>query len=149
MVVPPDRTTLAYRSFLIHITLHDGLESGVVDASCFLANEAGLEENLRASETLTSHSDDVSIRQLICFLLLRALCCLLHLSVEIQRNVRKLLLDVPDNLPLRCGGERVTTLCQDFHHVLCEVTACQVQAADCMGQGISLVDRHSVGHSVT
>merc|ERR1712154_57932 len=132
----------------VYIALHDGLEGSVMDTRCFLADEAWLEEHLWASEALTSHCDDVSIRQFICLLLVRALSRLLHLSVEVQSNVRQLLLDIPDNLPLSRGGERIPALRQDFHHVLSEVAACQVQAADSMWQGIPFIDRHGVGHAI-
>merc|ERR1711976_779644 len=36
----------------VQITLHDGLEGGVMDAACLLANERWLEEHFRASESL-------------------------------------------------------------------------------------------------
>ena len=133
----------------VHIALHDGLEGGVVDAAGLLAHEAGLEKDLRAAEALGTHGDDVAVWQLIRLLLVAALARRLHLAVEIQRDVAKLLLDVADNLTLRRGGEGVAALGQDLHHVLREVTAGQVQSEDGMGQGVALVDRHGVRHAIT
>ena len=132
----------------VHITLHDGLEGGVVDAAGLLAHEAGLEKDLRAAEALSTNSDDVAVWQFIRLLLIAALARRLHLAVEVQRDVAELLLDVADNLTLRRGGERVATLGQDLHHVLREVTAGQVQSQDGVGQGVALVDRHGVRHTI-
>merc|ERR1712024_273898 len=89
----------------VHIALHDGLEGRVVDATCFFADETGLEENLRTTEALAAHCDDVSIWQLVSLLFVRALGCQFHFAVIIQRNVRELLLDVTHDLALRCGCE--------------------------------------------
>merc|ERR1719412_3092880 len=98
-----------------------------MDATCLLANEAGLEQHLRATEALTSNSDDVSIRKLIGLLLVGALSCRLHLGIVVQSDVRELLLDIAHNLALCCRRERVASLGQDLHHVLSEIAACQVQ----------------------
>ena len=65
-MVPPDSTILENRSFSdVQVALHDGLESGVVDAACFLAHKTGLEEDLRAAEALRAQRDDVAVRQLV------------------------------------------------------------------------------------
>ena len=132
----------------VHITLHDGLEGGVVDAAGLLAHEAGLEKDLRAAEALSTNSDDVAVWQLIRLLLVAALARRLHLAIEVQRDVAKLFLHVADNLTLRRGGEGVAALGQDLHHVLRQVTAGQVQSEDGVGQGVALVDRHGVRHAV-
>ena len=132
----------------VHIALHDGLEGGVVDAASLLAHKAGLEKDLRASEALGAHGDDVSVGQLVGLLLVAALAGCLHLAVKVQRDVAQLLLDVADNLTLRRGGEGVAALGQDLHHVLREVTAGQIQSEDGVGQGVALVDGHGVRHAV-
>merc|ERR1712196_596256 len=49
----------------VHIALHDGLEGGVMDSTGLLANEAWLEEHLRATEALTANCDDVAIWKLV------------------------------------------------------------------------------------
>ena len=119
-----------------------------MDAASLLAHKAGLEKDLRASEALGAHGDDVSVGQLVGLLLVAALAGCLHLAVEVQRDVAQLLLDVADNLTLRRGGEGVAALGQDLHHVLREVTAGQVQSEDGVGQGVTLVDGHGVRHAV-
>merc|ERR1719379_957447 len=89
----------------VHITLHDGLECSVVDTTGLLSNEAWLEQHLWAAEALVADSNDVSIRQLIGLLLVRALTCSLHLAVEVNRNVAELLLHITHDLTLRRGCE--------------------------------------------
>merc|ERR1719237_882853 len=65
MVEPPDRTTLAYRSFLINIALHDGVVGSLVDTNRLKTQELGLEESLRAPEPLVANGDDLSVGKLV------------------------------------------------------------------------------------
>merc|ERR1712013_380966 len=74
----------------IHITLHDRLERGIVNAAGLLADEAGLEQDFGAPETLAAHSDNVSVRELVRFLFVRAFGGRLHLRVEIKCDVSQL-----------------------------------------------------------
>merc|ERR1719373_49373 len=53
----------------VHIALHDALESGVVHATGLLADEARLEQHLRAAEALAADGDDVAVWQLVRLLL--------------------------------------------------------------------------------
>merc|ERR1719353_1902347 len=120
-----------------------------MDSACLLPDEAGLEEDLWASEALASDSDDVPIRELICFLLVRALRGLLHLSVEVQSNVCELFLDVTDNFTLRSGGEGVSTLSEDLHQILGEISSSKIETENGVRQSIALVDRHGVRDAVS
>merc|ERR1712051_1169138 len=120
-----------------------------MDARCLLPNEAWLEEHLWTTEALTANGDDVSIGQLVCLLLVRAFSGLLRLGVIIQSDVRELLLHVTHDLTLSRGREGIATLCQDLHHILREVTACQIQAQDGMWQRVTFIDGHCVGHTIT
>ena len=47
------------------------------------------------------------------------------------------------------GDEGVATLCQDLHQVVGQVTPGQVQTHDGVGQGVTLVDGHVVGDTIT
>ena len=53
--------------------------------------------------------------------------------VKISKKIDKkkknyhLFLDVTDNLPFSGGGEAVSSLGQDFHQIISEVTASQIQ----------------------
>merc|ERR1719263_2519334 len=78
----------------VHVALHDGLECGVVDTARLLADEAGLEEHLGASEALVAHSDDVTVWEFVGLLFVRAVCSLLHLGVEVQGDVAQFFLHV-------------------------------------------------------
>merc|ERR1739848_774454 len=72
-----------------------------------------------------------------------------HLLLEVKGNIAEFLLDVTDNLTLSGGGERVTTLSEDFHEVVGELTASQVQTEDGMGESITLIDGDVVGDTIT
>merc|ERR1712056_30695 len=64
-------------------------------------------------------------------------------------NIAELLLDVTDNLTLSGGGERITTLSEDLHEVVGELTASQVQTEDGMGKSITFIDGDVVGDTIT
>jgi hypothetical protein len=49
----------------IDIALHDGVIGGGIHASRLLANERGLEQDLRAAETLVANSDNLAFGQLV------------------------------------------------------------------------------------
>ena len=127
----------------VNIALHDGVVDCLVDTSRLHTQEAGLEESLGASETLVADCDDLSVRKLIALLQTGAGGSCLHLLFEVQSNVAKFLLDVTDNFTLGSGGERVSTLSEDLHEVICQVTSSQVQTKDGMGEGVSLVDGYT------
>jgi hypothetical protein len=120
-----------------------------VDSSRFHSNELRLEEDFRATESLIYYGDHVSIGEFIGFLKSRALRSFLHLSVKIQSNIAKLLLDVSDNFTFGSGLEGVSTFSQDFHQVLSEVTSSKVQTENGVGKSISLIDGHSVGNTIS
>merc|ERR1711973_1064048 len=72
-----------------------------------------------------------------------------HLLFEVKSDIAELLLDVTDNLTLSGGGERVTTLSEDLHEVVGELTASQVQTKDGVGKSITLIDGDIVGDTIT
>merc|ERR1719156_166713 len=72
----------------------------------------------------------------------------LHLGLEVEGDVRELLLDVADDLALGGGGEGVATLGEDLHHVVGEVTAGEVETEDGVRERVTLVDRDGVGDAV-
>merc|ERR1719262_1032416 len=133
----------------VNVTFHDGLEGGVVDPTCLLSDEARLEQNLWAAETLIANRDDVAVRELIGLLLVRALTCRLHLAVKVKCNVAEFLFHITYDLTLRRSSERVTSLSENLHHVLCQIAACQVKSENRVWQGIALVDRHRVRNAIT
>merc|ERR1712024_218374 len=64
-------------------------------------------------------------------------------------NIAELFLDVTDNFTLSGGGERVTSLGEDLHEVVGELTASQVQTEDGMWESITFIDGDGVGYTIT
>merc|ERR1719163_146598 len=119
-----------------------------MDSAGLLADEAGLEENLRATKALITDFHHLAIRHLVGLFLIRALLGCLQFCVEVQGDVAKLLLKVAHDLTLRCGSEGVAALCENLHEILCKVAARKIKTLDCMWQCIALIDWHSVGDAI-
>merc|ERR1711902_31497 len=98
-----------------------------MDAAGFHSKEGRLEESLRAAETLIANGDDLTVGKLIGLLEGGGGSSGGHLLLKVKGNIAELFLDVTDNLALSSGGERVTTLSEDLHEVVGELTASQVQ----------------------
>merc|ERR1712198_209180 len=64
-------------------------------------------------------------------------------------NIAELFLDVTDNLTLSCGGERITSLGEDIHQVVGELTSSKVKTDDCVWESITLIHGNTVGDTVT
>merc|ERR1719515_290141 len=133
----------------VNIALHDGVVSGLMDTAGFHSQEGRLEESLRGTEPLVANGDDLAVRKLIGLLQGGGGSSGGHLLLEVKSDIAELLLDVTDDLTLSGGGERVTTLSEDLHEVVGELTASQVQTEDGVGESITLVDGDTVGDTVT
>ncbi|KAL0627556.1 hypothetical protein AAY473_000867 [Plecturocebus cupreus] len=133
----------------VHVTFHDGVKGSFMDATRCHAQERRLEERLRAAEMLVTDGDDLIIGQPIALLQGGAGGLRGHLLLEVQGDVAQLLLDVTHNFPLSRSGEAVAALGEDLHEVVSQVPASQVQTQDGVGEGIPLIDGHSVGDPVT
>ena len=133
----------------IHVTLHDRVVSRLVDSSSFHSHERRLEQDLRAPESLSTDGDHLPVGQLVVLLDGRAGFGSLHLLLVVDSNEGKLLLDVSHNFPLGCCGEHVTSLGKDLHEVVSKVTTSKVKTEDGVGERETLVDWHSVRHTIT
>ena len=91
----------------VDVTLHDGVESGLVDTARFHTQEGWLEQGLWAPEPLIANGDDLSVRQLVALLQGGGGSSGAHLLLKVKGHIAELLLDVTDNFPLSCGGEAV------------------------------------------
>merc|ERR1719384_1419858 len=111
----------------VNIALHDGVVGGFMDTAGLHTQERGLEEGLRGTEPLIADGDDLTVGKLIGLLQGGGGSGGGHFLLEVKGNIAELLLDVTDNLALSSGGERVTTLSEDLHEVVGELTASQVQ----------------------
>merc|ERR1712018_364028 len=72
-----------------------------------------------------------------------------HLLLKVQSNIAELLLDVTDNLTLSSGGEGVTSLGEDLHQIVGQLTSSQVQAEDGVWEGITFIDGDGVGNTIS
>ena len=102
-----------------------------------LTNEGGLEECLWSPESLVSDGDDLSVGEFVGLLERAGAGSGLHLLLEVEGDVAKLLLDVTDDFPLSGGGERVTPLGQDLGQVVGQISASQIQTDDGVREGIT------------
>merc|ERR1712130_1031165 len=149
MVVPPDMTVLAYRSFLMSTSHFMIVVGGLVDSAGLHSEEGRLEEGLGAPEPLVADGNDLAVGKLVGLLEGGGGSSGGHLLLEVQGDVAELLLDVTDNLALGGGGEGVATLGEDLHQVVGELTASQVKTDDGVGESVTLVDGDTVGDTVT
>merc|ERR1711993_218849 len=133
----------------VNIAFHDGVVGGLMDTAGFHSQERGLEESLRSTESLIANGDDLAIGKFIRLFQGGGGSSSSHFLFEIKGNITEFLLDVTDNFTLSSGGERVTTLSEDLHEVVGELTASQVQTEDSMGKSITLIDGDSVGDTIT
>merc|ERR1712026_264148 len=100
------------------------------------------------TEPLVANGDDLTVGKLIGLLKGGGGSSGGHLLLEVKGNIAELFLDVTDNLALSGGGERVTTLSEDLHEVVGELTASQVQTKDGVGESITLIDGDIVGDTI-
>merc|ERR1719429_949669 len=133
----------------VNIALHDGVVDSLVNSARFHTKEGWLEEGLGASESLVSDGDDLTVGKFIGLLKGGGGSSGGHLLLEVKGNIAELLLDVTDNFTLSSGGERVTTLSEDLHEVVGELTASQVQTEDGVGESITFIDGDVVGDTIT
>ena len=102
-----------------------------------LTEEGGLEESLGTSESLVTDCDDLSVGKLVGLLEGAGAGSSCHLLLEVEGDVAQFLLDVPDDFPLGGGGERVTSLGEDLHEVVGQITSSQVKTDDGVGQSVT------------
>jgi len=133
----------------IDIALHDGVVSGLVDTGRFHSEEGWLEESLWASESLVADGDDLSVGKFVGLFEGRGLRGSGHLLLEVESDVAELLFDVSDDFSLGGGGEGVTSLGEDLHEVISEISTGQVQSKDGVGKGVTFVDGDSVGDTIS
>merc|ERR1719225_1237718 len=103
---------------------------------------------LRGTEPLIANGDDLTVGKLIGLFEGGGGSSGGHFLLEVKGDIAELFLDVTDNLALSGGGERVTTLSEDLHEVVGELTASQVQTEDGMGKSITLIDGDVVGDTI-
>ena len=133
----------------VQVTLHNRVVGRLVDTSRFKTEEGRLEQGFGAPESLVTNGDDLSVRELVRLLELGRLGGSLELLLKVEGDVTKLLLDVTDDFTLGSGGERVTTLHEDLDQVVGQVTTGKIETENGVRQRETLVNRDSVGNTVT
>merc|ERR1719184_7049 len=133
----------------VNIALHDGVISGLMDATGFHSKEGRLEESLRATETFIANGDDLAVGKFIRLLKGGGCSSSRHLLFEVKGNIAELLLDVTDNLTLSSGGEGVATLSEDLHQVVGEFTSSKIKTDNSVGKGITFIDGDTVGDTIS
>jgi len=118
--------------------------------SCSLhSQERRLEESLRATESLISDGDDLSVGKLIALLEGRGRGSSLHFLLEVEGNIGELLLDVSDDFSFGGGGEGVASLSEDLHEVVSQVTSSKIESEDGVGKSIAFIDWDAMSDTVT
>merc|ERR1712042_339235 len=133
----------------VDVALHDGVEAALVHADDFHTQEGRLEDGLGAAETLVADRDDLSVGKLVGLLERRGGLGDVHLVLEVESDVAKLLLDVANDLALGGRHERVAALSEDLHEVVGQVASGQVETQDGVGKGVTLVDGDGVGNTIS
>merc|ERR1712088_943736 len=120
-----------------------------MDTAGFHSQEGWLEEGFWGTETFVANGDNLSIGQFVGFFQGGGGSSSCHFLFEVKSNIAELFLDVTDNLPLSGGGERVASLGENLHEVVCEFTSGQVNSQDSVRQSVTLIDGDSVGNTVS
>merc|ERR1719154_822474 len=120
-----------------------------MDSTCFHSKEGRLEESLRATETLIANGDNLTVGKLIRLLKGGGGSSSRHLLLKVKSNIAELLLDVTDNLTFSSSGERVSTLSEDLHQIVGQLTASKVKTDNSMGESITFIDWDTMGDTIT
>merc|ERR1712038_330140 len=133
----------------VNIALHDGVVCGLMDTAGFHSQEGWLEEGFWGTETFVANGDNLSIGQFVGFFQGGGGSSSCHFLFEVKSNKAELFLDVTDNFTLSGGGERVTSLGEDLHEVVGELTSSQVQTEDGVWESITFIDWDGVGYTIS
>ena len=100
-----------------------------MDASCLLADDTGLKEDLRAAVQLAPNIDEVAVEE-----------DLLHFSTTTPSATCKPVSRTMDNIALRHGGGIVVTLIPDVHQMLDEILDTKIEPKTIAMGGMLVLD---------
>ena len=131
-------------------TTHCGCKRrrSVEDSTGFNANETGW-KNTRETETFGADSDDVSVWEHVCRILVGTFCGRIEPCVVDKRNVAKFLSDITTDLTLCGGRDRVPAISEDLHQIIWKISASQIPMKDDVRQSVTFENGHCVRHTVT
>jgi len=130
----------------IEVAVVNSLLGQLVETHHLLTVQGWTEHELRATDHLVVHSDNSAIGHLE--LLLLALEAI-NLLREVHGDIAQVLLDLLGGLTLGGSGQSNLGLLENLADVVGEVTTSKVDALDGVRHGVSLIDRDSVGDTVT
>merc|ERR1719334_92687 len=111
-----------------------------MDATGLHSQEAGLEESFRAPEPLVADGDDLAVGKLIGLFKGGGGSGGGHLLLKVKGNITELLLDVTDNLTFSSGGESISSLSEDLHEIVCELTSGKVKTENGVWKSVTFID---------
>jgi len=133
----------------VNVALHDRVVSGLVDTGGFHTDEGWLEEGLWATESLVTNGDDLTVGELVALFQRSGGSSSSHLLLKVKSDVAELLLDVSDDFSLGGGDEAVTSLGEDLHEVVSQVSTGKIESHDGVWESITLIDWDVVANSIT
>lgn len=134
----------------IDIALLDTVIGQVLDwVEFFSVHFKWLEEEFWASESSISNSDDLTIWQFIGLLETWWVLGLFHGSFVVKSNKAALFFNVSDNFQLSWGDKVVSTFSEELGHELSEITTCQLDSVNSVGDWETFIDGYSVGNTIT
>ena len=101
----------------VSVALRAVLERSVVASVGFFANETWLEQYIDAAGTFSADRNDVSVWELVCFLLVDVRRTF-ELCVVIRARAAQFHFDITNSLPLCGGSGRLPSLSEVLHQIL-------------------------------
>lgn len=114
-----------------------------------LACVTWVEHYFGSSESLIANQDFSSIWQLIVLFTLVRLLSFFEGVVVVVNYIAHFLFDVTHNLQLSVSCERVASFVEDLLEILSDVSSCQVDSLDCVGNSVALVDWNSMRYAIS
>jgi len=132
----------------INIALHDGVVGGFVDTGGFHTDEGWLEEGLWASKSFVTDGDDLTVWEFVRFLQRSRRSGGGHFLFKVEGDVAKFFFDVSDDFSFGGGDKAVTSLSEDLHEVVGQISTGKIESHDSVWESVTFVDWDVVGNSV-
>ena len=133
----------------VHVTLLHGVIAVLVDALDVEASDLRMEHYLGGSESFVSDQDLPAVWKLVVLLAGVRSLGLLDGLVEVVDDIAHFFLDFSHDLELSLSSELITSLIKDLLEIVGDISSCQMDSLDGVGDSVSLVDGHGMGHTVT
>ena len=121
----------------VDVTPHYGVVRCLVYTGGFHPDQRRLEYGFWASEPLVSYGYDLSVGELVRFLVAIGRGRLNHVGIIVQSHETDLLLEISYDLTLGRRGETVASFGENLHQVIGEVSPGEVQSKDGVWKGVT------------